>query len=110
VENSDFNLPKVPVNQFIVEKIGGLLTPQDTVRVDSITVEGWFNLYRNQEIREVNLESISGKTTRCKFKPNKNQKQLSGTILVPEKIMTALQVGRGELVMVAPVVELEAKM
>ncbi|MCW4024648.1 MAG: hypothetical protein NWF01_06390 [Candidatus Bathyarchaeota archaeon] len=104
------SLPKVPVNQFIVEKIGGLLTPQDTVRVDSITVEGWFNLYSNQEIREVNLESISGKITRCKFKSNKNQKQLSGTILVPEKIMSALKVGRGELVMVAPVVELEAQM
>jgi hypothetical protein len=92
-----------------VEKIGGLLTPQDTVRIDSKTAEGWLNLYGDQKIREVNLESISGKTARCKFKPNKDQKQLSGTILVPEKIMSSLKIGRGELVMVAPVVDMEVK-
>jgi hypothetical protein len=106
--SKDYLLPKPPVNQFIVEKLGGLLAPSDTVRIDCRITDGWLNLFGEREIREVNLESISGKTTRCKFKPNKDSKQYSGTILVPEKIMATLKIGRGELVMVKPVLELDA--
>jgi hypothetical protein len=109
LQNSNVNPPRVPVNQFIVEKISGFLTSQDTVCIDQKIVENWINLYADREIREVNLESISGKTTRCKFKPNKNPKQLSGTILVPEKILAEMKIGKGELVMVAPVVDLETQ-
>jgi hypothetical protein len=106
--NKDFMLPKAPVNQFIVEKMGGLLAPSDTVRIDCKITDGWLEMYGEKEIHEVNLESINGKTTRCKFKPNKDSKQCNGTIQVPEKIMASLKIGRGELVMVKPVVELEA--
>jgi hypothetical protein len=106
--SKDYLLPKPPVNQFIVEKVGGLLAPSDTVRIDCKITDGWLNLYGEREIREVNLESIGGKTVRCKFKPNKDSKQCNGTIQVPEKIMASLKIGRGELVMVKPVIALEA--
>jgi hypothetical protein len=106
--SNDFLLPKPPVNQFIAEKMGGLLAPSDIVRIDCKITEGWCEMYGDREIHAVDLESVNGKTTRCRFKPNKDSKQCNGTIQIPEKIMTSLKIGRGELVMVKPVVELEA--
>jgi len=69
--------------------MGGLLAPSNTVRIDCKITDGWLEMYGDKEIHEVNLESINGKTTRCKFKPNKDSKQCNGTIQVPEKIMAS---------------------
>jgi hypothetical protein len=38
-------LPKTPINQFMVEKIGGLLVPADTVRIDGEVISKWSDLY-----------------------------------------------------------------
>jgi hypothetical protein len=99
-------LPDAPVTQLIVENIGGLLVPSDTVRIDNEIIAQWSDLYGDKKLREVNVETISGKTTRCKFKPTKNSKHSGkGVIGVPEKIQLTLETSKGELVMVKPVVE-----
>jgi hypothetical protein len=99
-------LPEPPVNQFIVENLGGLLVPSDTVRIDSAVIVQWKNLYADKKIEEVDVETLNEKTTRCKFKPIKDSKyEGKGIIQIPEKIQLTLQITKGELVMVKPVVE-----
>ena len=99
-------LPEPPVNQFIVENLGGLLVPSDTVRIDNEVIVQWKDLYTDKKIEEVDVETLNGKTTRCKFKPIKGSKyEGKGVIQMPEKIQLTLQTTKGELVMVKPVVE-----
>jgi hypothetical protein len=99
-------LPDAPVTQLIVENIGGLLVPSDTVRIDNEIITQWSDLYGDKKLREVNLETLSGKTTRCKFKPIKSSKQSGkGVIGIPEKIQLTLEISKGELVMVKPIIE-----
>jgi hypothetical protein len=99
-------LPEPPVNQFIVENLSGLLVPSDTVRIDSAVIVQWKDLYADKKIEEVDVETLNGKTTRCKFKPIKGSKhEGKGIIQIPEKIQLTLQTKKGELVMVKPVVE-----
>jgi len=43
-------LPEPPVNQFIVENLGGLLVPSDTVRIDSAVIVQWKDLYADKKI------------------------------------------------------------
>jgi hypothetical protein len=99
-------LPEAPVTQLIVENLGGLLVPSDTVRIDNEVIAQWNDLYGDKKLHEVNLETLSGKTTRCKFKPIKNSKQTGkGVIGIPEKIQLTLETSKGELIMVKPIVE-----
>jgi hypothetical protein len=63
-------------------------------------------LYGDKKIEEVDVETLNGKTTRCKFKPIKDSKhEGKGVIQMPEKIQLTLQTTKGGLVMVKPVVE-----
>ncbi|MBS7281299.1 MAG: hypothetical protein KIH09_15895 [Candidatus Freyarchaeota archaeon] len=95
-----------PVNQLIVENLGGLLVPSDTVRVDSKILSQWGELYEGIDIREVDIESFGGKSARCKVKPIKDSKyDGKGIIQVPEKVQLSLDIKKGELVRVKPVVE-----
>lgn len=95
-----------PVNQLIVENLGGLLVPSDTVRVDPNVLEQWSELYEGIEIKEVDIESFGGKSVRCKVKPIKDSKyDGKGVIQVPEKVQSSLEIKKGELVRVKPVVE-----
>jgi len=99
-------LPEPPVTQLIIEDLGGLLVPSDTVRIDKAVITQWNDLYGDKKIEEVDLETLDGKTTRCKFKPIKDSKRKEkGIIQMPEKIQLTLEVTKGELVMVKPVVE-----
>jgi predicted regulator of Ras-like GTPase activity (Roadblock/LC7/MglB family) len=99
-------LPEPPVNQFIVENLGGLVIPSDTVRIGTAVIEQWKNLYSDKKIEEVDVETLNGKTTRCKFKPIKDSKyEGKGIIQMPQKIQRTLQTTKGELVMVKPVVK-----
>lgn len=99
-------LPEPPVNQFMVEKIGGFLVPPDTVHIDRKVVSEWIELYGDKKITHVNIETLSGKKTRCKFKPIKDAKlNGKGIIQIPEKILVALQTSKGKLVMVKPAIE-----
>jgi hypothetical protein len=99
-------LPEPPVTQFIVENLGGLLVPSDTVRIDTAVITQWNDLYGDKQIEEVDVETLNGRTTRCKFKPIKDSKFAGkGIIQMPEKIQLTLETAKGELVMAKPVVE-----
>jgi hypothetical protein len=99
-------LPEPPVTQLIVENLGGLLVPSDTVRVDTEVIAQWNELYSDMKIEEVKVEALNGKTTRCKFKPIKKSKDAGkGIIKMPEKIQLTLETVAGELVTVKPIVE-----
>ncbi len=98
-------LPKAPVHQFMVEKIGGLLVASDTIRIDSDVIKSWSQLYEGKVIEQVEIESLRLKTFRSKFKPIKESKNpAKGIVQVPEKIMQSLEVSQGELVMIKPVI------
>jgi len=99
-------LPEAPVTQLIVENLGGLLVPSDTVRVDQEVISHWNELYGDKKISEVEVEALSGKTTRCKFKQIKKSKDTGkGIIKMPEKIQLTLETSEGALVTVKPIVE-----
>jgi hypothetical protein len=99
-------LPEPPISQLIVENLGGLLVPSDTVRIDSVVLTQWNELYNGREIGEVDIETFDGKSTRCKVKPIKDSKyEGKGIIQMPEKIQLTLEIKKGELVRVKPVIE-----
>jgi hypothetical protein len=98
-------LPKAPVHQFMVEKIGGLLIAADTVRIDNEIITNWNQLYDGKIIEKVEIESLRLKTITCKFKAIKESKNTAkGIVQLPEKIMQSLEVSKGELVMIKPVI------
>jgi hypothetical protein len=99
-------LPEAPVNQFIVENMGGVFVSADTVRIDNEVLLKWKELYEDRAIEEAEIETFGGKSTRCKLKPIKDSKhEGKGIIQMPEKIQAALDIRKGELVRVKPVVE-----
>jgi hypothetical protein len=98
-------LPKTPTNQFMVEKISGLLIAADTVRIDGDVVAGWSSLYEGKQFTMITIEALDGKKTTCKFKAIKDPKNAKGIIQMPEKILQTLQTEKGKLVMVKPVIE-----
>jgi len=99
-------LPEPPVNQFIVENIGGLFVPSDTVRVDNEIISQWNELYPDRKINDIEIETFGGKSARCKIKPIKESKyEGKGLIQMPDKIQVALEIKKGELVRVKPIVE-----
>ncbi|MCW4028625.1 MAG: hypothetical protein NWE92_03135 [Candidatus Bathyarchaeota archaeon] len=103
----EFSEPVVvrsPVSQFLVEKLGGLLVAPDTVRVNSDTITEWNQLLWGKSITHVTIETLEGKTVTCKIKPQK-EFSAKGIIQIPEKILNSLQIRKGELVMVRPVLE-----
>jgi predicted regulator of Ras-like GTPase activity (Roadblock/LC7/MglB family) len=98
-------ITNLPSQQLIVDKFGGLMVRADTVQLDFEILERWSSLLNVKEIREVDIETFSGKTTRCKTKVISNSKfEGRGLIRVPEKTCEALELKRGELVRVKPVV------
>jgi predicted regulator of Ras-like GTPase activity (Roadblock/LC7/MglB family) len=99
-------LPEPPVNQLIVENLGGLLVPSDTVRIDSEILSQWENLYEGKKIEEVEIGTFDGKTLRCKVKPIKDSKyEGKGMVQLPEKVQLALEIKKGELVRAKPIIE-----
>jgi hypothetical protein len=99
-------LQELPASQFIVENIGGLLVPNDTIRIDSETLSKWEELFPEKEIKGVKIETYNGKTTRCKVKPMKKSKQEGmGIVQIPEKILDTLEIKKGELVKIKPIIE-----
>jgi hypothetical protein len=98
-------IPEPPMTQLIVENIGGLLVSSDTVRVGQEVINQWNSVY-GEQLDEVEIETLNGKTTRCKFKPIKKNKEAGkGIIKMPEKIQLTLKTAAGELVTVKPVVK-----
>jgi hypothetical protein len=98
-------LPKTTVNQFMVEKIGGLRVSSDATRVDREVIAKWNELYGDKKITKVHIETLEGKIIICKFQPIKEAKRnAQGIIQIPEKILNALQISEGKLVIVKPVI------
>ena len=99
-------LPEPLVNQLIVEKLGGILVPSDTVRIDSETLAQWEELYDGRKVKEIEVKTFDGKTTQCKIKPIKDSKyEGKGIIRMPDKIQLTLKIEKGELVRIKPIVE-----
>jgi hypothetical protein len=100
------SLPEPQASQFIVENIGGLLVPSDTVRVDNETLLQWQSLYDDRKIEEVEIETFGGQVTECKVKPIKDSKQEGkGIVQMPERIQTLLDIKKGELVRIKPKID-----
>ena len=100
-------LPIEPqATQLIVENLGGLLVPSDTVRIDSEMLSEWENTLGGKPVELVDIETFDGKTLRCKVKPIKDSKYNGkGVVQMPEKVQLTLEIKKGELVRVTPVVE-----
>ena len=99
-------LPEAPVNQFIVEDVRGLLVSADTVRIDNDLLVQWEELFEGKKIEMAEIETFGGKSIQCKVKPIKNSKyEGQGKIQLPHKIQTALEIKKGELVRVKPVID-----
>src|SRR5208283_4139723 len=108
--SSESMLPEPPVNQFMIEKIGGLLVPCDIVRVDSEVIAKWHDIYGDKEITQVHIETLEGKAIICGFKPIKETSHNGkGIIQFPEKVMQALQTSKGKLVIVKPEITREGE-
>jgi predicted regulator of Ras-like GTPase activity (Roadblock/LC7/MglB family) len=103
---SEEAVPDTTGNQLIVENLGGLLVPSDTVRIDNETLTQWNELYEDRKIEEVEIETFGGKITRCKVKPIKESKyEGRGMVQMPEKVQQTLEIKKGELVRVRPFVK-----
>ncbi len=105
-----FSTPNIPVNQFIVENaggMGGLLGGNDFARVDTGILVQWQELFGDKKIEQITIEeTVAGRKLVCKFKPMKGSDlEGKGIIQLPEKIQQALQIKKGALVVVKPVVE-----
>lgn len=99
--------PEPTVNQLIVEELGGLLVPSDTVRIDNKILSQWEDFsVDGKEIEKVEIETFSGDSTECKVKPIKDSKyENKGVIRMPEKLQQYLAIKKGELVRVKPIVD-----
>jgi hypothetical protein len=99
-------LPDPPVTQFMVENLGGLRFASDIVRIDRGMIQQWKDLFDDRVIVEVDLETLNGETARCRFKSMRGSKnEGKGIILLPQKLQRKLQISKGELIMIKPVIE-----
>ncbi len=103
--------PEPPVNQCIVEpskhkrRFPGLPLSVNTVHLDNRILSQWQELYKNKPIEQVEIETFNGKTIQCKVKPAKDpEREGKGIIQIPEKIQNTLDIKKGELVKVKPII------
>jgi len=101
------DLPE-PSNQLIVDTLSGLLVRGDTVQIDAEILSQWSEYYNVEEINQVEIESFNGNSTTCKVKPIKDSKmEGKGIIRIPERACQDLELKKGELVKVKPLVSEE---
>lgn len=98
------HLEEIPSQQLIVDRFSGLMVKADTVQLDIDILKRWSALLDLKEINEVDIETFSGKSARCKVKVISDSKlEGRGLVRIPEKTCQLLDVRRGELVRVKPV-------
>ena len=104
-EMEDSKQPKeLPSQQLIVDRFSGLMVKSDTVQLDADILKRWSDELDVENVNEVDVETFSGKTVRCKIKVINDPKlEGRGLIRIPEKACQSLDVRRGELVRVKPV-------
>ncbi len=99
-------LSEPQANQFIVENLRGMFASSEIVRVDNGLLSKWKEMYDNREVDEVEIATFGGKSVRCKVKAIKDSKfEGKGLVQIHEKIQSALEIRKGELVRVKPVIE-----
>lgn len=95
---------ELPSQQLIVDRFSGLMVKADTIQLDVEILKRWSEELDVESIGEVDIETFSGKTVRCKTKTINDPKlEGRGLIRIPEKTCQSLDVRRGELVRVRPV-------
>lgn len=83
-------------DQFRVENLGMLHASwTDTVRIDKQRLKEW-----GKEVKKVEIEAADGKKVRCKVQSMEGSK---GTIEMPDKLQSRLEISRGQFVKVRPV-------
>ena len=88
-------------NQFVVEDPGILYTSwSGTVFINKETISGW-----GGKIEQVDIQTDAGQKMRFKVTPSEDPRK--GIILIPDKIQSTLEVKKGELVIVEPIILLE---
>jgi predicted regulator of Ras-like GTPase activity (Roadblock/LC7/MglB family) len=91
-------------HELTVETLGGLLVRGDTAQIDSKILEQWSELYEGKTIKEIEIESTEGKIAQCKVKPiNDSKTEDKKIIRIPDKVCQALEVKKGDLVIVRPI-------
>ncbi len=99
---SDFELPS---NQLIVDSFGGLLVRSDTVQISEEIISQWEEQIGGKKVSHVEVEAFNGQSTECKVKAlDESKLENKATIRIPEKICRNLDVRKGELVRVKPVI------
>jgi len=97
---------EVPSNQLIVESFGGLLVRNDTVQISEDIMSQWEEMLDSKKINLVEVESFNGKTCQCKVKTVDDSKlENKAVIRIPEKLCETLDIKKGELVRVKPVID-----
>lgn len=100
-------LPEPP-NQLIVDTLGGLFVRGDTVQIDTEILNQWSEYYDGAKIKELEIESFNGNSTRCKVKPIKDSKIEGRRIIrIPDEACQNLHVKKGELVQIKPLIQEE---
>lgn len=96
---------ELPSNQLIVESFGGLLVRSDTVQISEDIMSQWEDHLEGKKIDLVEIESFNGKTSQCKVKTIDDSKlENKAVIRIPEKLCQTLDIKKGELVRVKPVI------
>jgi hypothetical protein len=99
---------KAPVYQFMAEKLKGILAPKDTIKIDKETIDNWNKLYEGKTVSKVRVENLQLEGVTCQIKPIKNGKLANkGVAEIPEEILTALRIARGDLVIIKPLIKSE---
>jgi hypothetical protein len=100
---------ELPSQQLIVDRFSGLMVKSDTVQLDVEILKRWSDELNVDSVDEVDVETFSGKTVRCKAKVISDPKlEGRGLVRIPEKACQSLDVRRGEVVRVKPVVPEES--
>lgn len=95
-----------PANQLVVDTLSGLLVRGDTVQIDPQILDEWADYYDDAQINQVEIKSFNGNSIICKVKPSKDSKiEGKGIIRIPERACEDLDVRKGEMVKVKPLVE-----
>lgn len=85
-------------NHFVVENLGILYASwRGTVCINKETLSSW-----GGKIKEVDIETDAGKEMRCKVMPSEDSRK--GIILIPDKMQLNLEIKKGELVRVKPII------
>ncbi|MFP3985739.1 MAG: hypothetical protein ACLFU9_07245 [Candidatus Bathyarchaeia archaeon] len=92
-------------NQLIAESFGGIFTRGDNVQISENIMSQWRELIDGRDINLVELESLKGATRRCKVKTIQDAELENRAIIrIPERVCDALNIKKGELVKVRPII------